>query len=88
MGLIEAYVLGVPTTQFVTEHVQGAFLGPIVHFFSFFAIVTSFLGISLGLFDFLSDGLKIPETGLGKVALGLLVLIPVLFLPLFMKGLF
>ncbi len=87
-GLIEAYVQGVPTTQFVTEHVQGAFLGPIVHFFSFFAIVTSFFGIALGLFDFLSDGLRIPETGLGKIALGMLVLIPVLFFASFYERAF
>lgn len=78
-SLVEAYVQGIPSTQFLAEHVQGKILGPVVHFFSFFAIVTSFLGIALGLFDFLSDGLKIPETKSGKVALGLMILIPVLF---------
>ncbi len=36
-------------------------LGAIADFFCFFAIVTSFLGIALGLFDFLADGLKIPR---------------------------
>lgn len=34
-------------------------LGLLAHFFSFFAIVTSFLGVSLSLSDFLTDGLKV-----------------------------
>ena len=49
--------------------------------FAFFAIVTSFLGITLGLFDFLSDGLKIKKEKLqGKIALGLLIALPTLLI--------
>jgi len=87
-GLIDAYIQGVPSTQFLAEHVQGRFLTPIVHFFSFFAIVTSFIGMALGLFDFLSDGLNIPETKTGKIALGLLILIPVIFFALYFERAF
>jgi len=87
-GLIDAYMQGVPSTQFLAEHVQGRLLTPVVHFFSFFAIVTSFIGMALGLFDFLSDGLKIPENKRGKVLLGLLILIPVIFFALYFERAF
>ena len=36
-----------------------------------------------GLFDFLSDGLKIPEKGRGEVLLAALVLIPTIFFAVF-----
>lgn len=45
-------------------------------FFAFFAIVTSFLGVTLGLLDFLSDGLNIEKTPIGRFILCLLVYIP------------
>jgi tyrosine-specific transport protein len=44
--------------------------------FAFFALVTSFLGVALGLRDFLSDGLSIKKDLKGKVFLSLLVLFP------------
>lgn len=45
-------------------------------FFAFFAIVTSFFGVSLGLIDFLADGLKIKKSALGKLFLTALIFIP------------
>lgn len=41
--------------------------------FAFFALVTSFLGVSLGLRDFLADGLGIKKDAKGKLLLALLV---------------
>ncbi|MBA3815297.1 MAG: amino acid transporter [Parachlamydiaceae bacterium] len=75
-GLSEALARGEPATQFLREHVQGSMLCVIAEYFAFFAIVTSFLGIALGLFDFLSDGLKIKKAGNGKLILGLLIIVP------------
>lgn len=75
-GLAAALALGEPPTQFLREHVNGAWVSSIAEFFAFFAIVTSFFGIALGLFDFLSDGLHIPKKGWGKIALALLIIIP------------
>lgn len=48
----------------------------VANYFAFFGISTSFLGIALGLFDFLSDGLQIPKRGTGKTILMLLVAVP------------
>lgn len=77
-GLAEALKLGIPPTQFVREHVYGFWISEFAEFFAFFAIATSFLGIALGLFDFLSDGLRIKEQGLGKIVIAGLIAIPTL----------
>lgn len=77
-GLAEALRIGEPPTQFLREHVMGAWVGSIAEYFAFFAIVTSFLGIALGLFDFLSDGLHVKKEGWGKLFLGALIVIPTL----------
>lgn len=66
-----------PATQFLKQHVQGVWIGSLAEFFAFFAIVTSFLGMTLGLFDFLADGLKVnKEKFLGKCVLALLIIVP------------
>lgn len=78
-GLIDALIKGEPATQFLGNHVNGTWLSRIAEYFAFFAIITSFLGIGLGLFDFLSDGLKIKERGMGSIGLAMLVIIPTLF---------
>ena len=45
-------------------------------FFSFFAIVTSFLGVSLSLFDCLSDSLKLKTTPLNKGLVFVITFLP------------
>lgn len=75
-SLIKALEVGEPVTQFLREHVQSQWVSVIAEYFAFFALITSFLGIALGLFDFLSDGLKIPNKGKGKIALSLCIIIP------------
>jgi tyrosine-specific transport protein len=75
-SLIKALEVGEPITQFLREHVQSKRVSIIAEYFAFFALITSFLGIALGLFDFLSDGLKIRNEGKGRVFLSLLIIIP------------
>lgn len=59
--------------------------------FSLCAILTSFIGVSLGLFDFFADGLRIKKTIQGKFALSLLTFFPpiliVYFYPRFLVAL-
>lgn len=45
-------------------------------FFAFFAIVTSFLGVTLGLLDFLADGLNVKKNVAGRLQLAFLVFLP------------
>lgn len=87
-GLTVALQQGKPATLFLREHVEGLYVAQIAEFFAFFAIVTSFLGMALGLFDFLADGLKIPKKGWGNLLLGLLIVVPTLFFALWFERIF
>jgi tyrosine-specific transport protein len=79
MGLMGALKEGEAATHYLGHALQNPWISSVATFFAFFALVTSFLGMSLGLYDFLSDGLKIPKVGKGHLALTALVLIPTLY---------
>lgn len=87
-SLIKALELGEPVTHFLRVHLQNNFVSTIAEYFAFFALVTSFLGIALGLFDFLSDGLKIKKAGWGNIALALLIVIPVFIFAAYYERIF
>ncbi|MGE0198567.1 MAG: aromatic amino acid transport family protein, partial [Simkaniaceae bacterium] len=55
----------------------------IVGLFSFFALVTSFFGVALSLYDFLADGFRIKKTMKGKTSLLVLMFLPPLLFALF-----
>lgn len=57
-------------------------------FFAFFAMVTSFFGVTLGLKDFLADGLGIKQTALGAFFLCLLVFVPPLAIAMINRNIF
>ena len=59
-----------------------------VNGFSNIAMTTSFLGVSLGLFDFLADGLKRANNHFGRMQTSLLTFIPPLLFALFYKDAF
>ena len=87
-GLAESLRQGKPATQFFGEGTGRPLLGAIADFFAFFALITSFLGIGMGLFDFLSDGLKIPKVRWGALLLGLLIVVPTLLFALNLEQIF
>ncbi len=60
----------------VTHHPQ---LTMATSIFSIFALATSILGVTLSLFDFLADGLKIKKTPRDKLVLSAVTFIPPLF---------
>lgn len=67
---------GVPITTIlhnITGHPWVSFLGA---FFGFFAIITSLLGVSLSMIDFMGDGLSLKRTGWQRLLLTLIVLLP------------
>lgn len=78
-GLLEAYVHGTPATDSLVALSQSTILSVSLIFFAFLALVTSFLGLGMGLFDFLADGLHISKSKKGRIILTLLVLLPSLF---------
>lgn len=76
------YETGVNAAQLLTSLLGHSALGITVRIFSFCAIVTSFLGVSLSLSDFLADGLNIEKTRKGRGFLYLLTFVPPLFFAL------
>jgi len=75
-SLVTAWKEGVPVTKMLSHYVSTPWIQLSVHYFSFFAIVTSFLGVSLSLSDFLTDGFKIKETWEGRLIAILLTFVP------------
>ncbi|MBS4168688.1 aromatic amino acid transport family protein [Parachlamydia sp. AcF125] len=79
-GLAAALIKGELATQCLHQHAFGSWFCNVAEFFAFFAIATSFLGMTLGLFDFLADGLSIKKEGMGKFLLSILIALPTLLL--------
>ncbi|MDJ0651461.1 MAG: aromatic amino acid transport family protein [Simkaniaceae bacterium] len=75
-GLVQAEALGYTAV----EPLKYVFLNTPIHltgqFFSAFALTTSFLGVTLGLVDFLSDGFQLPKVGWKKILLCVIVYVP------------
>lgn len=87
-GLKEALLCDIPATECLHYAIQNPILSYVAQFFAFFALITSFLGIALALFDFLADGLKISKAGLGKLSLTLMIALPSLFFGIYFKRAF
>ncbi|MDP1880243.1 MAG: aromatic amino acid transport family protein [Parachlamydiaceae bacterium] len=77
-GLKDALMAGHNAVYPLKFFLKNNFIYLLGQSFAFFALVTSFLGVSLGLRDFLADGLKIKKNLKGKLTLALLVF----FIPL------
>nr|WP_284498403.1 aromatic amino acid transport family protein [Legionella maioricensis] len=64
-------------TEALNQSVQSQWISGFFGFFTSICMVTAFLGVSLGLFDFLADGLKLKKSGNeGKYTLALTFLPP------------
>jgi len=87
-GLDAALEQGDATVHYFGIHMQNPYIEKVAAFFAFFALATSFLGISLGLFDFLSDGLNIPKTRTGSLILTGIIVLPTLFCSISFKRIF
>jgi tyrosine-specific transport protein len=57
-------------------------------FFAFFALTSSFLGVTLGLRDFLADGLKVRKDRQGRATICAIIFLPALGIALFNPNLF
>jgi tyrosine-specific transport protein len=75
-GLLEAKKLGLTGVTPLKHFAGSAYIYAIGQVFAFCALTTSFLGVTLGLFDFLADGMKIKKIGKQRVLIYFLVFIP------------
>lgn len=79
-GLAEARAAGESAVPPLKTFIDAPYVYHLGQFFAFFALTTSFLGVTLGLLDFLADGLSIKKTAGGKFILCLMIFIPPLIL--------
>jgi tyrosine-specific transport protein len=86
-GLTSAFLNG-QTGAFSLSHVlHNSWITNIASVFSFFAIITSFLGVSLSLSDFLTDGLHMRRFSFGRELASLLTFIPpLIFVLAYQRG--
>lgn len=86
-SLKEALHNGDSATRPLTALLKSSYISLFARFFSFFAITTSFLGVTLSLSDFLLDGLNIKKTHLGKILVTILTFFPpLLYVWFYPKG--
>jgi len=81
-GIAHGYEQGANGADLLALALQNASLALIARLFSFCAIVTSFLGVSLCLFDFLADGFGIQKNAKGKLWIYVIAFLPPLILTL------
>ncbi len=85
--LTNAFQQGDVATQPLAQVLQNPWISLAAKFFAFFAIVTTFLGVTLSLSDFLRDGMKIKRTHGGRILAILLTFVPpLIFVYWYPKG--
>lgn len=87
-GLKEALQNDFNAIQAMKHFINETHLYAIGQFFAFFALVTSFLGVTLGLRDFLADGLHIKQTVYGKISLIFMIFLPPLLVTIIYPDIF
>lgn len=70
-------------TQSLSHLTQNRWVELIAEFFAFFALSSSFLGVSFGLFDLLADGFTIKKDRRGRFIVTLITFVPPLIYALF-----
>lgn len=76
------YLQGLNGAELLAKATDHPAISSISVAFAFFAILTSFIGVSISLFDFLADGLKIENRSKGKWKLFFFTFVPPLYFAL------
>ncbi len=74
--------------QSLSYFLQNSSITGVAHIFTIICVLTSFLSVSLGLSDFLADGLKIEKTGKNGGLVFMLTFLPSLIIVLFYPSIF
>ncbi len=77
-----AYETGTTGSQLLAVVTDNTFVAGFDEMFAFCAIITSFLGVSMSLFDFLVDGLKLRPQFTTRWKIGVLAFLPPLYFAL------
>lgn len=81
-ALAEGYQQGIDGATLLSDRINHPLISLLSRFFALFAIITSFLGVSMSLFDFLADGLKITKSSKGRLFLYACTFLPPLIFTL------
>jgi len=87
-GLFEAMLNDRTAVDPLRHHLNNPYVAVFGQYFAFFALLTSFLGVTLPLRDFLADGLHVPLNRPGRLLLSALIFIPVLSIAMVYPGIF
>lgn len=87
-GLADALQYGRNAVSPLKEFTNDPLVYPIGQAFAFLALLTSFFGVTLGMLDFLADGLKVSRQGWSRIWLCLMIFIPPLFIANFHPNIF
>lgn len=79
-GLLEALHSGKTAIWALQHNLERSALTWAAELFAFAAITTSYIGVNIGLIDFVSDGLKLKKRGKGLISIAAAVFIPPLIL--------
>ncbi len=87
-GLVEAMNQGQNAVQPLSYMLDNPGVYLLGQAFAFFALVTSFFGVTLGLMDFLVDGLNLEKTSTNKSLICLGIFVPILLIQAYNPHLF
>ncbi len=90
-GLLHLMQTGGSASELVESlryFLQNSSITSIAHIFTIICVLTAFLSVSLGLSDFLADGLKTEKKGKGGAMVFLLTFLPSLLIVLFYPSIF
>lgn len=76
ISLSASYANGEISTEPFAALIKNPWISITAEFFAFFAIITSLLGQSLSVLDFLADGLKVDKTPKGRALLCVITFLP------------
>jgi tyrosine-specific transport protein len=88
LGIVPPNILATSTLTPLRLALKTTWIPLVGDFFALFALASSFLGVTLGMRDFLSDGLHIQKTRPGRFALCAIVFFPALALALLDPSIF
>lgn len=88
MSIETAYAQGMSGAEVLAEISHSGWIAGVDTLFAFFAIITSFLGVSMSLLDFLADGLKKKVFASTKWLVFLIAFLPPLYFALSYKRAF
>lgn len=87
--IVDAFKEGIAISDSFQTQLSHPYFSTFTRFFAFFAIVTSMLGVSFSMVDFLGDGLKVKKrVGLSRLFLSMLTFVPPMVFSIFYPDIF